>query len=121
MLPAIASAAIRSPSLRLRFFGICHGYKGSRAKGTGPGKAEAHVAAEEAGPDAEAHSRPAVPSTVVPASAAYDAEGSSRTIDPAPTVSWSLIIVDVPVVLHPLPDVAVHVVKAPGIGFSGRN
>jgi hypothetical protein len=94
-LPAIASAAIRSPHSASAFAAYA---KGSRAKGDGPDEAEAHVAAEEGGSDAEARCRPAVPSTVVPAAAAYDAESASRTVNPGPTVSWRLIIVDVPVV-----------------------
>jgi hypothetical protein len=85
-------------------------YKGSRADGNRLRETEAHVSAEESGPDAGARGRPAVPSIVVPAAAAYDAIDASRTVDPGPTVSWSLIIVAVKIVLHLLPDVAMHVV-----------
>ena len=105
-----------APFIALAELSIRQGSKGSRARGNGPGEAEARVVAAVVGP-VVARGRPAEVSAVEPTAAANHAVGASRFIDPSRAVIRSFLVSLVPVVLHPLPDVAVHVVKTPVVGL----
>ena len=87
----------------------CQGSKGSRAKGNRSGKAKADIVV--------AIRRPAVERIEVPAAAAYHAVGAPGLIDPDSSIIRRAVVVIVPVILHPLVDVAMHVVEAIGVGL----
>ena len=106
-----------APFIALAELSIRQGSKGSRARGNGPGEAEALVADAVAGPAAAARGRPADVSVAAPAAAAYHAVGASRFIDPSRAVIRSFLVSVVPVILHPLPHIAMHVVKTPVVGL----
>ena len=71
-MPATASSAIRSLHCTSGLI-KSQGSKGSRAKGNGPGKAEAEIEAAVAGRVVVANRRPAVLRRIVPAAAANHA------------------------------------------------
>lgn len=91
------------------------GYKGSRAKGNGPGEAKAQEEVTEAGEEAVAKRRPAEPRIEVPATAAEHPDSLPWIFDPCPSIIGCSVIIIMPVILHPLPDIAVHVIKTPSV------
>ncbi len=111
---AITSAATRSlhcaSGLRQ-----CQGYKGLRAKGNGPGKTKTEAVVADAGHAAVAICRPAAQRSVEPAAAADHAVNAPGFIDPGTCVIGCAFVVVVPVIFHPFPDIAMHIVKTPWI------
>ena len=91
--------------------------KGPRAKGNRSGKAKADIVVAVAGRVVVAIRRPAVQRIEVPAAAAYHAVGAPGLIDPDSSIIRRAVVVIVPVILHPLVDVAMHVVEAIGVGL----
>ncbi len=86
------------------------GTKGSRVKGNGPEKAKAHVEIAKAGPDEEAPRRPAKTGGVDPATATQHPVGAPGRLNPRFPIFGSPFIVIMPVVFHPFPNIAMHVI-----------
>ena len=98
------------------------GHKGSRAKGNGPGEAKIQIDALIAGSyDAVARCRAPVPGNVDVAPAVNYTEDSPRITDFSPSVIRGTLVIVMPVILHPFPDVAVHIKEPPGIWLFGPN
>jgi hypothetical protein len=97
--------------------GTSQGSKGSRAKDNGPGETKADVAVAAVGPDEVAVRRPAVVSADAPATAANYAISAPWVINPGTPVFRRTFVITVSVILHPLPDIAVHVIKPEAIGL----
>ena len=101
--------------------GTCQGCKGSRAKGNGPGQAKAEKDAAVAGRVVAADRRPAAARIVAPAAAADYAVRASGFVYPSTSIIRGLLVIIVPVIRHPLPDIAVHVIKPEAIGLFFAN
>ena len=81
----------------------------------GPGNAESDVAGPDPGAAREAVGRAQVPRNVEPGTAAKNTVNTTAA-GPGRAVGWRAGIIPIRAILDPFPDVALHVVKAKGIG-----
>ena len=87
------------------------GSKGSKAEGNGPGEAKADIEEAVAGRVEVAIRRPAVPRSVDPAAAVHHAVRASKLIDPGTSIIRRTFMVIVPIIVHPFPHIAMHVIE----------
>ena len=79
------------------------------------------VAAAEAGaaPVAVGGTQPGWITAPGPAAQHAPTTVAAILFQPGTAVLWRALVIIMPAVLHPLPDVAVHIVKAPGVWLKG--
>src|SRR5574341_309359 len=103
------------------FVFLQEGKKGKERLAIRPREAEPEVEEADARREVKADRRPAVRGEAVPTAAPKDPVRSSLGyIHPSAAICWGAVIVAVPMILTPLPDIAVHIKQAPGIGHSER-
>jgi len=110
-----------APFIPLRGLKMCKGPRAQGPRETDLERRKPPRLMRKAGREVAAHGRPAELGVEVPAAAAYHAGWSALGYQPRPAVDRRPIVPIVIVVLHPLPDIAVHIVKPPGIGAFASN
>ena len=87
----------------------------------GPGKAEPDDVAPKTGADPVAVGRAQVHSPVVPGAAAKNPESAVDTNGQGRTIYGRPLITIVPAILHPFPDIAMHIMKTKPVRAIGAN
>src|SRR5579883_1989644 len=70
---------------------------------------------------AQANRRTTVPRDIIPGAATQQPILAIAVSNPGAPISWCALIIAVPIIQTPLPHIAVHIVKAKGIGWESAH